>query len=50
MAVPRCFGLMEPAERARAASGRGVALWDVTIGVRGEVLETRPAGTRRVRV
>ena len=44
MEVPCCTGLVRIARAALAASGAEVPLEEVTISIRGEVLESRPAG------
>jgi Pyruvate/2-oxoacid:ferredoxin oxidoreductase delta subunit len=46
MEVPCCTGLVRIAEAAIEASGCGVPLEDVTISIRGEVLEADPAVQR----
>ena len=38
MEVPCCFGLVQIAKQAIAASGKDIPFREVTIGVRGEVL------------
>jgi len=46
MEVPCCTGLLRIAEAAIEASGSAVPLEDVTISIRGEVLEANSAGQR----
>ena len=38
MEVPCCSGLTTMARRAIAASGKHIPLWEVTVGVRGELI------------
>ena len=44
MEVPCCFGLVQMARQAAAASGKNIPVREVTIAVRGEVLAAGAAG------
>ena len=47
MEVPCCYGLVALARRALAESGKAIPVEEVTIGVRGDVVDRQPANVGR---